>query len=653
MFFRLEKKGHALQKVRVSMRQAHVTRQNRRRLLTQIRTMWIEGVLEHSLHQAALMALDMQGQPDALSNPWHLESQETNQPPHPLPAGTSIVQVYEEAEGELLILGEPGAGKTTLLLELARTLVERAEADENARLPVVFNLSSWAQKRLPLSDWLVEELRTTYQVPRARGKTWIATNQILPLLDGLDEVAEEARPGCVQAITAYAQRQREQGAAPLVVCCRSQDDAALPTWVNLHRAVSIQPLTQDQIEGYLQSTKGQVAGLRQALHQDPELCELAQRPLMLNILTLAYQGAGAEELPTAGTREAQQQQIFASYVERMLGQRGISRHASGEHMLQWLRRLSTQMQRHQQTVFFLEQLQPDWLADRRRRLLFQLVFGLFLGLGGGLLVGLVSGLVYRLLDGPVIGLVAGLVYGLVAGLLVGLAINQLDELRPNQGIWGSAQIGLGYRLVYGLFGGLVIGLLLGLLSDLFVGLVDGLLLGLLFGLSAKQFNALVARRAAGPRVGLFGGLFGGFSPNQLDKRPRLGPNQGIWRSARNGLVSGLVNGLVSGLFVGLIYGLFGGLGHGLAHGLVIGLAAWLLYGLVAGLLVGLVSGLGDFLQHFALRFWLWRAGYLPWNMVAFLDEAAERLLLRKVGGGYIFMHRLLLDYFVSLEKKEP
>ena len=29
--------------------------------------------------------------------------------------------------------------------------------------------------------------------------------------------------------------------------------------------------------------------------------------------------------------------------------------------------------------------------------------------------------------------------------------------------------------------------------------------------------------------------------------------------------------------------------------------------------------------------------------------AAERILLRKVGGGYIFVHRLLLDYFVSLD----
>ena len=350
------------------------------------------------------MALDLQEQPDALAHPWHLESQETNRPPHPLAAGTSIVQVYEEAGGQLLLLGEPGAGKTTLLLELARTLLERAEADEHQPLPVVFPLSSWAQKRQPLADWLVEELRTMYQVPRALGKAWIAEQGILPLLDGLDEVAEEARPGCVQAINAYRERQREKGAAPLVVCCRSQDYGALPTRVNLQQAVSIQPLTEDQIEAYLQSTKGQLEGLRQALHQDPELSELAHRPLMLSIMTLAYQGAGPEELPMTGTRETHQQQVFASYVERMLRGRGISQHAPGEHVLQWLRLLATRMQQQQQTVFFLEQLQPDWLADRRRRLLFQLVFGLFLGLVGWLLFGLVGG--------PLYGLLGGLSYGL-------------------------------------------------------------------------------------------------------------------------------------------------------------------------------------------------------------------------------------------------
>jgi len=40
-----------------------------------------------------------------------------------------------------------------------------------------------------------------------------------------------------------------------------------------------------------------------------------------------------------------------------------------------------------------------------------------------------------------------------------------------------------------------------------------------------------------------------------------------------------------------------------------------------------------------------RQGRIPWNYLRFLDAAADRVFLRKVGAGYIFVHRMLLDYF--------
>jgi hypothetical protein len=42
----------------------------------------------------------------------------------------------------------------------------------------------------------------------------------------------------------------------------------------------------------------------------------------------------------------------------------------------------------------------------------------------------------------------------------------------------------------------------------------------------------------------------------------------------------------------------------------------------------------------------------PLNLVRFLDHAISRILLRKVGGGYIFVHRMLLEYFASLESEQ-
>ena len=75
----------------------------------------------------------------------------------------------------------------------------------------------------------------------------------------------------------------------------------------------------------------------------------------------------------------------------------------------------------------------------------------------------------------------------------------------------------------------------------------------------------------------------------------------------------------------------------------------LIGGSIPGLAVGLSCGGAAYMKHFVLRFLLWCARCVPFNYPKFLDYAAERILLRKVGGGYIFMHRLLLEYFANVE----
>jgi hypothetical protein len=152
----------------------------------------------------------------------------------------------------------------------------------------------------------------------------------------------------------------------------------------------------------------------------------------------------------------------------------------------------------------------------------------------------------------------------------------------------------------------------------FIRLGIGLGIGFAFGLSC------------------FMGIIGP-SGRQIPERRSLFPNEGVWRSAKNGLIMWLA--------IGLLVWLGGGLSGGLFFGLSAGLGA----GLFAGVFRG---GLEAFAEHFILRFFLSQGGDLPLNLVAFLDEAAERLLLRKVGGSYIFVHRQLLDYFAGLAEEE-
>jgi NhaP-type Na+/H+ or K+/H+ antiporter len=84
-------------------------------------------------------------------------------------------------------------------------------------------------------------------------------------------------------------------------------------------------------------------------------------------------------------------------------------------------------------------------------------------------------------------------------------------------------------------------------------------------------------------------------------------------------------------------------------------AAIISFGLVNGLAIGLglgaiMGGSDTVVKHYVLRLFLQRSGSIPRRYARFLDYCAERILLRKVGGGYIFIHRYLLEYFASLEK---
>lgn len=80
------------------------------------------------------------------------------------------------------------------------------------------------------------------------------------------------------------------------------------------------------------------------------------------------------------------------------------------------------------------------------------------------------------------------------------------------------------------------------------------------------------------------------------------------------------------------------------HGFFIWLAmAGLMFGVPTLLTYG---GLGV-VQYIALHYVLRQNNYTPTNYRAFLDYAAQSLLLRKVGNGYTFAHRYLLEHFAT------
>jgi len=167
---------------------------------------------------------------------------------------------------------------------------------------------------------------------------------------------------------------------------------------------------------------------------------------------------------------------------------------------------------------------------------------------------------------------------------------------------------------------------------------------------------------------LLPGLFGGLSSKSLGDDDRIKPNEGIWRSLRISIGVGLCSALVSfgvGILITMLYfwlyagvgeglnigwgqGLHAGLDNALHMGLSAGPIVGLQVGFFGGLLAGLLMGGLACLRHYVLRWLLKRSNYIPPDYANFLDSAAKSILLRKVGGGYEFVHILLRDYFASL-----
>jgi hypothetical protein len=655
---------------------------NRSQMLEKVRLTWIKGLLEPSLSHLARIELGLETQPDVVERPFDLLVQRPAQAPQALPSGMPIRQIFQDSGHTLLILGQPGAGKTTLLLELTRDLLDCAAQDERHLIPVVFNLSSWAEHRGALTDWLMDELNKRYDVPRKLAKTWVDAELLLPLLDGLDEVALDHREACVETINAFV---NEHGLLPLVVCSRVADYEALTMRLRLPSAVIIQSLSRQQIQHYVDQTGVALAGLRTVLQADTTLWEVLDTPLMLSIAALAYQGRSAEEIPSSGSVGEHRSQLWEAYTDAMFHRRAKAAPYSREQTEHWLTWLASAMQDHHQSMFYLEWMQPDWLPKQKQQALVHtiasLMSSLLFGLSAGLCFGLLTGVSFwgfasfsmnrksTFMDVTVIGVVAGLCLGLLTGWSLGLAVGLLvgllggvssgllfwlivslvgysQEIQPVEKLqwsWSTAQyrlkhrlwIGLLYVVGVGLFIALSLGLSrgLGVILDfklmkggLLTGLGVALLPGLLILLPGLVFGLVVGV------LGLVGGLLVGLIKE-------FTTNEDLKRAGQNSIKSGLVGGLV----FGLVFWLFGGLIYGLEDGLLVGLKG-VLFG---GLLVGLRFGGRAYLHHFALRLVLWHNSLAPLNYVRFLDYAAARIFLRKVGGGYVFVHRMLLEYFAD------
>lgn len=597
-------------------------RRQRKAMLDVVERQWIEGRLERSLHHQAPIFLGLTETPEAVERPWEVEIQTPGQAPRRTRDTGDILEVFD-AGGSLLILGAPGSGKTVTLLDLARQLIDRARKDEDAPLPVVFVLASWAQEKKPLDEWMVAEMERQYRVPAVLGRLWVSQYEVLPLLDGLDEVEESRREACVEAINAY--RSKGVGGAAVVICSRETEYAQLSARLKMDGAVTLQPLEDQQVRQYLRRFSKKTAMLARMLAEDDQLRELARTPLWLDVMALAYGGDDTVTAPKTVTTG----DIFDAYIRRvLLEHRQPLREWSPGQCMNWLRWLARQLERTNETLYRLEDMQPDWLegyATRTRYFCWIFVpLTMFFGLLGWMAAGAAGFFCCS--------------FGGAVAVLVGDETN-LGLIVPST------------RLVWKWQKGALV-LLLIVVSGLSIPLMNALAANL-FG---EEFRGVPYDLRGFLIWGLLLGIAGaiGYGLESVSEiRKEMRPNLGLWLSARNSLIVVLITGLFAWLAMWLaqargLYPLLPALYHPPFDGLLRVPASGFLFGLIIG---GAVGGGRAVLLHTALRWWLWRERLTPrpWRYIVFLDEMTRRPLLDRIGGTYRFKHDLLQKHVAQLD----
>lgn len=661
-------------------------------LLRKVHRFWVEGVLQKSLAASPPLELSWDHVPGMVELPWEdvvhhaLVEQKRDR---------AIVEAFDNADRALLILGEAGSGKTATLLRLADALGKRATANALEPVPVVLNLSSWAADGLPLSDWLAAELAAKYQIPKRIGRMWLADDALALLLDGYDEVPSLHREACARAINAFRQ---EWGLTAIAVTTRTAEYELCSERLRLGGAIRLLPLTTSQLDDYLSQSGKRLARLREEIQHHHTLHQLARTPLFLEIMRAVFSGTQADDVSgqtltgagdaaqSASGIVATQKRLFNAYEDRMFRLHGSQLRYSRRETTQWLSWLAVKMEEHDQTVFLLEDLQPSWLSPGDRRLylfLNHLISGFAIGLVLWLILQWARAIIpqFPTVLAPVMAQALGMPQGLAEPLLLMIASLALALVTGLVHFWHfeHIQIAPDPRDVWRLrLRGIFIGLLTGGLTVALMALVGELALALSWGLASGFMFAMFSRYLVG-----------------TDYRHDIQPVEALgwsWRQSGTGLLIGLALAAAAEILETVLFGyngvsrslLFFGFAGFLVGGLTgrrivektavnqgvrlslrsaiisslltafaLGALTWIIRTPQAAFITAILTllvifpffGGGTVIKHLLVRLFLWRRGHIPLQYAHFLEHACRFGQLRRVGGGFTFMHHLLQQHF--------
>lgn len=531
---------------------------------------------------------------------------------------------------QLVVIGEPGAGKSVLAMLLTLGLIDHPQPNEP--VPVLLSIGSWNPTVENPKTFAIRRLGEDYGFLTQRGngarslaEILVDGGRVLPILDGLDEVAGTWHTAAITALD------REAATGwPLVVTCRSHEYermvACNGSVLSQAAVVEIEPVDVERAIDFLShpdpfSPRWQQVFDHLRAEPDGPLARVLSTPLMVALARTAYQDpttnpAGLlESTTTAVIRSVLIDGFVASVYHPNwrppTGHQTRLRTYDPHDAKRWLSVLAYHLYQAGTRDLWWWQLAPGLFSpdpakiERRVRVL-ALTASILIGLGAGPVAGWWTATRVAVVVAVILGPNTASVFRSLWRHGFPPHVD-LTYRTPHQRRAHRVAMRFSFGSVYGVMSGL-------LLADPVLAAAGGLLLGVL--------TVFI------PSVSL------------PSRSRRSTPRATMRANHRNTATAGIQHALTGGL-------LFAVLAVVTSHATTGVLTA----GCVAGLVCGTAAAFGAGLWT-ATRFRITHLLHaihhrLPWRLWSFLDDAHQRGTARQAGTAWQFRHALLQDHLAE------
>ncbi|MDR3576865.1 MAG: NACHT domain-containing protein [Anaerolineaceae bacterium] len=558
----------------------------------------------------------------------------------------NINVIFNECGSSLLILGDAGSGKSTLLVEIANHCIKTCENDLSNPIPIILSLSTWKNSFNSLEEWIIQEINVHYGVPKKIGTSWLNNHELLLLLDDLDNIPEVAKRSCIFALNKFHSLDK---LTRIVVSCRTNDYIEIEQKLCIEKSVTILPLSQELIVRFLLERGKKDKAIEKVLYLG--LNELLTTPFMLNVLANSYRDLAKNELDKRSSLEDRRAYILDQYIISMIEKKGRKNYPMSLKTIKWLKWLSRKMKHDSISIYRMDAIQPTWLGTTVQKLIyvglsrglawawfcFMTYFIIFTSSGivnftlsynspvtlimiisyifSILLLGLLGGLVLAL-----IGFCAGTIYGLIKYPFISKEhVAPVDHL-----LWSwdvvLIEVKVKTKLIFSQIKNP------GALND--------------FPIIYNRFLFNIAKS-------LSKGLVGVVYKDDNKTKDRF------FYSVKNALLASGAGFLYGTAIMTLFYIVelsvrivLGDLPKYLINSL---LPLYLIFGVIYGGIAFFRFGGIAFFKHITLRLILLMKGDIPIIQSHLLNQACNMSIMKKAGGGYVFIHSLMLDHFAQMD----